>query len=87
MHLIAGLFADLSADILAYAENVSRRAHPHQTALVKDTVKLGGNRGAAAAEFSPHIPGKFNICPVQPFNLPDYGIKFIDFWILFHVLP
>ena len=69
------LFADFGPDGFGHPENVFRRFHAYEAAVVGLAVKCCMNLDTALTEFLPDIIGKVNVCPIHVRHFLQDGIK------------
>lgn len=83
-HSIAGLFPNLLPDILPKPNNMPRRFHSDQTAVIRLSVKRSMHLHPPRAKFLPDIIRKFHISPINIRHLPYDSRKRIHFTIHKH---
>ena len=76
MHEVAEALANLFADVFPYADDVARRTHLHDLAVVGNSVEGGVNRQSAFAEKRFDVEWHFDIGSIHIFILKNYCVKF-----------
>ena len=76
MYRIAEAFANLFADVLPYADDMARRSHLHNLAVVRHTVESGMHQQTAFAEQCLDIKRYLNVSGIHVLVLHDYFIEF-----------
>ena len=76
MHRVAETLSNLFADVLPYPDDVARRSHLNDLAIVRHTVKSGVNQQTAFAEYRLDVERHLHVGGVHAFVLQDHRIEF-----------
>ena len=71
MHEVAEALANLFADVFPYADDVARRTHLHDLAVVGNSVEGGVNRQSAFAEKRFDVERHLDVGGIHAFVLQD----------------
>ena len=76
MYRIAEALSNLFADVLPYPDDIARRSHFHDLAVIRDTIESGVDQQTSFAEHRLDVERHLHVCGVHVFILQDYCIKF-----------
>ena len=76
MHWVAETLSNLFSDFLPNTNDVTRRSHLNDLAIVRHTVKSGVNQQSAFAEHCLDVERHLHVGGVHIFVLQDYRIEF-----------
>ena len=76
MHWVAETLSNLFADVFPKADDVARRSHLNDLAIVRHPIEGGVNRQAAFAEEGLDVERHLHVGRIHVFVLQDYRIEF-----------
>ena len=76
MHWVAETLSNLFSDFFPNTNDVTRRSHLNDLAIVRHTVKSGVNQQSAFAEHCLDVERHLHVGGVHIFVLQDYRIEF-----------
>ena len=76
MHHVAKGLSNLFLDVFPNPDDVARRSHFHDLAVVGHTIESGMDQQSAFAEHRLDVERHLHVCGVHVLVLQDYRIKF-----------
>ena len=76
MHWVAETFAYLLADVFPYADDVTRRFHLNDLAIIWHSIESGVHQQTAFAEHRLDVERHLNVGGIHAFVLQDHCIEF-----------
>ena len=76
MYRVVETLSNLLADVFPKADDIARRSHLHDLAIVRHTVESGVDQQSAFAIHRLDVERHLHVCGVHVLVLQDYRIKF-----------